>query len=344
MFMRFIVPSCAFALSLMVSSISCVDPAQAQTAQTQPADVLESQAATPLKSGDRLRITVAGFPDLSGEQMIAADGTVQLPMAGAINIGRLNSKEAADRISEALLPYVRRPQVALVVISLSSLQVTVTGEVVQPGPRLLSPYVEREAEDNASVVPVTLSRALLEAGGITPNADIQNVIIRRVAATSAKTGGERTEIKVNLWEAIHTGNLAADPKLYDSDEIIIPTAKSPGVDQQVALGSTIAPTKITVQVAGEVFKPGLLEVRPGTNVSAAIAAAGGPTDAADKDDIVLYRMAANGQLIQQTYEFGDPSPPLMNGDVIVVDKQSGRRFLDVVGSVLAPVRLLFGLF
>ena len=93
----------------------------------------------PLKSGDRIRLTVVGFPDMSGEQIIFSDGTIQLPMVGSISITGLSPGSASEAITTALTPYVRRPQISIVLLALSPLRVNVIGEVLQPGPRTLEP-------------------------------------------------------------------------------------------------------------------------------------------------------------------------------------------------------------
>jgi polysaccharide export outer membrane protein len=320
------------------------------------------QTATPLKPGDRLRLIVAGFPDLSGDQMVMADGTIQMPMAGDISVGGLTPTEATASITAALLSYVRRPQVGLSLLSLSPLRISVTGEVVHPGPRLLTPSnpqdqdITNERQDSS---PVTLSDALTLAGGITPNADLRNIVIRRASSSTAvsptavnptavnsiavnstpeeTTEGTRTEIKVNLWQAIVDGDLAANPRIYDGDEIVVPTAQVSSADQQASLASTIAPTIITVQVAGEVQRPGQIEISPNRGVSEAVAAAGGPTDDADLDSVELYRMSSEGRLERQTLEFGEASAPLMNGDLIVVDKTTTGGVLDFLGRLIPPI-------
>jgi Polysaccharide biosynthesis/export protein len=119
-------------------------------------------ASIPLKSGDRLRLTVVGFADLSGEQSVMADGTIQLPMAGSIVVGGLGSKAAVEAIQVALAPYVRRPQVGLTVLSLSPLRINITGEVLQPGPRSFDPARLRPTDPTSPSTlgrPVSLSEA-----------------------------------------------------------------------------------------------------------------------------------------------------------------------------------------
>lgn len=292
---------------------------------------------TPLKAGDRLRITVVGFPDLSGEQVILSDGTVQLPLAGSVSIQGLTPLQARQQLTTALLPYVRRPQVGLSILSVSPPRISISGAVLNPGPRLLVTSFNQPAP-----AAFTLSDVLSMAGGIAPNADIRNIVIRRALPDPAGPA-RKSDIRVDLWQALQ-GDLAANPAVYNGDEIIVPIAPLPPADQQALLTSTLAPTRITVQVAGEVERPGQIEMAPTASISSAVAAAGGLTDDADRDGVALLRMMPNGQLVRQTFEFGMPTPPLMNGDLIVVGKSRGSRFLETLGRVLSPLGQLFLLF
>ncbi len=304
-----------------------------------------------LKSGDRIRLTVTGFPDLSGEQIIMADGMLQLPLAGAIAIAGRTPTEAVSAITEALRPYIRRPQVGLAVVSIRPSRISVTGEVLRPGPRFV---VAMEPDRNASTPAntggesfQTVSYALLLAGGITPNADIRNVVIRRAELrpmgdrSEFPSQPEIAEIKVDLWQAIQRGDLASDPQILDGDEIIVPTAQVSSAEQQQFLASTVAPAKITVQVAGQVQRPGSVNIVPTSGVTAAIAAAGGLTDKANQKSIALLRMTAGGRLERQTFAFGQDSGPLKDGDVIVASKSFLSSALDTMGSVFNPLAPLF---
>ena len=369
-------------------------------AQTQTALPTEIQATTPLKPGDQLRLTVAGFPDLSGEQVILSDGTIQMPMVGVLRLSRLTPIQAVDLVKTSLQPYVRRPQVALSVISPSPLRVSVTGEVLQPGPRLLNPFVQQNQQNRGtgntgqSSSPVTVSDVLVLAGGITPDADLRNITIRRAVTSpvasdptpvnpsavsktlpllspqgslpilssgttafppassgipiaSASLPAQTmtpTEIKVDLWEAVKSGNLSADVRIYDGDEIIVPRAKANNAEQQALLTSTIAPAKITIQVTGEVNRPGQVDVSPTSRVIDSIAAAGGTTDKANKRAVELFRMSPQGQLERQTFDLDKPTVSLRNGDLLVVQKTGSSRFIDTLGRVFPPLTTLFYLF
>ncbi len=295
----------------------------------------------PLKSGDRIRLTVVGFPDMTGEQIILSDGTIQLPMVGPIPIAGLTPGPASLAITNALKPYVRRPQISIVVLALSPLRVNVIGEVLQPGPRTLEPTKNQTSSFGLPTIsPITLSDAVNIAGGITPNADLRNVTIRRTTVKAPRPGAplmaSRSEVKVDLWQVLQSGDLASDPQLNYGDEILIPTALISSPEQQALLKSTFAPTRIRVQVAGEVQRAGQVEVAASSGVSQAIAAAGGPTRDAKSRDIVLYRTSPEGRVESQKFDFGKDSVALRDGDLIVVGQTGSSKVLDFLGKLISP--------
>lgn len=321
-----------------------------------PEDASDPEDVNLLKSGDRLNVTVLGFPDLSGEQMVLADGTIQMPLVGSVSVRGLTPAQASTQLTEALRPYVRRPQVNISLLNIRPPRVSVTGEVRRPGPLVITPPNNSSptspAAPNMQPVDVaggelyTLSYALVLAGGLTPNADLRNIVIRREAPASqpGTSDSGKTEIRVNLWQILRSGNLSSDLRLQDGDEIVVPTASLNTADQQQLLSSSLAPTTISVQVAGEVNSPGQITIAPNADVNMAVAAAGGPARGAARNRIRLLRMAPNGQLEQQNFRFGEESVTLREGDVIVIERRGSQRFLDVVGQVLNPLNFLNFLF
>lgn len=298
---------------------------------------------TLLKPGDRLRLTVVGFPELSGEQVVMADGGLQIPLAGYVNIWGMTPNEATAIISDALIPYVRRPQVSLAIETLSPTRVSITGEVIRSGPLILD--TQQTAPNGA----VTLSEVLSLAGGVTPQADIRKIMIRRNSYALISSSGSVLpqrqpmgieEIEVDLWEAIQSGDLSVDISIYDRDEIIVPKAnQSLGADQQALLSSTVAPNQISVNVGGEVNRPGIVDIPPASNVNSAVAAAGGLTIDGAASNIVLLRTSEEGTVENYIYELGESSIPLRHGDSIIVSQSTRsqtRNFLDIFSRVLLP--------
>ena len=320
------------------------------TNDSEPTETLEFSDVTLLKPGDRMELTVIGFPELSGPQTVLADGSVQVPMAGSISVWGLTPAQVTSRIEQSLLPYVRRPQVGLTLLSIRPARVTVSGEVRRPGIyQIVQPDIPGTI-DNSETGNVegfqTISYALILAGGITPNADLRNVTIRRsqpaLVSIANRTEETQVEFKINLWDIIQDGDLSSDIRIYDSDEIIVPTAPIVNnADQQALLDSTLAPVSITVQVGGEVRQPGTVQIRPSDGINAAIAAGGGPTDAARTRRVYLLRMMPDGQLVRESYHFGrEDSGPLQDGDVVIVQRSNSRRILEFIGRILAPINTI----
>ena len=124
----------------------------------------------------------------------------------------------------------------------------------------------------------------------------------------------------------------------------MPTAVISMVEQRQLLSSTVAPLIITVQVAGEVRRPGSVQVSPISGASTAVAAAGGPTDKGRTKSIALLRLSVDGRLERQEFTFGDNNIPLRDGDVIVVDKSTFSNVLDTLGAVLNPLSSILSVF
>ncbi|MGA7954238.1 MAG: polysaccharide biosynthesis/export family protein [Gloeobacterales cyanobacterium] len=360
-------PSQSFSLMILTGFLSVGFPLTLAAApvQAETFNLSVDQAGNRLSPGDKVRLTVVGFPELSGEQVVLNDGTIQMPMAGDISLEGLSPVEAKDRITEAIKPYVRRPQVSLALLNRRTPRISITGEVNRPGPRQLNKSNPAQINEFTQAGPAefpTVSSSLLLAGGVTPNADLRNVIIRREGHSNASSPQPmasstlpqssnaspssdipKQEIKVNLWNAIRTGSLGDDPQVYDGDEIVVPAAQLAGPEQRALLASTVAPDKINIQVAGQVKSPGALTLAPNSDVTTAIAAAGGPTDKANTSAVSLMRMSADGKVDRQTFAFGQTSRPLMNGDVILVEKSGTSATLDFLGEAVGPLFPLYRL-
>jgi polysaccharide export outer membrane protein len=311
---------------------------------------------TLLKSGDRIAVTVAGFPELSGEHTVLADGSIQLPMAGRVFVSRRTPSQVSDLIAQSLLPYVRYPQVGITLVSLRPGRVLITGEVRNPGIHsMVRPDGTNNSDGENNEIRVaegyqTLSYVLQLAGGIKPQADLRNIVVRRAIndeqVALARGDNAQTEIQINLWQALREGDLDADIRIYDGDEIIVPVATEVNAsEQQLLLDSTFAPEAVTVLVGGEVRSPGEVTIQASDGINAAIAAAGGLNDGAD-NLVHLLRVGPNGEAIREDYRFGEEeSGPLLDGDVVVVDLTAGRRTLNFFGRLAAPLGILrlFGL-
>lgn len=111
-------------------------------------------AAYRLGRGDRLAVIVFGAPDLSANELIvAADGTIALPLVGTVKATGLTLDQLSDAVKTALLAgYVHDPKVSMQILAYRPFYIL--GEVKTPGEY---PYVPG----------MTVTTAAARAGGYT---------------------------------------------------------------------------------------------------------------------------------------------------------------------------------
>ena len=118
-----------------------------------------------LGTGDRVRVTVFGEPDLSGEFEIDATGKVSLPLVGDIRIGGQQLRQAEQTVADRLAQgYLASPRVNIEVLNYRPFYII--GEVNQPGSY---PYVNG----------MSVLTAVAVAGGYTYRAKQDRVILTR---------------------------------------------------------------------------------------------------------------------------------------------------------------------
>ena len=194
--------------------------------------------------------------------------------------------------------------------------------------------------------PPTITKAIQVAGGITSQADVRSVSIRRPTRS-----GQFRVINVNLWELLRTGDISQDVILQNGDTITIPTATAiDPAEATVLAGASISPNTIVVNVVGEVTRPGAIPVPPNTPLNQAVLAAGGFNTRAKKSKVDLIRLNPNGSvskrevevdLAQGINEAGNPT--LRNNDVVIVRRSTIASIGDTLGTVLSPVTNFLGL-
>ncbi|MFM7427682.1 MAG: SLBB domain-containing protein [Elainella sp.] len=219
-----------------------------------------------------------------------------------------------------------------------NLDIAVVGEVFRPG-------VYNLTNASAGSGRPTVTKAIQQAGGIKPSADIRQIQVRR----STRNGSEQL-ITIDFWQLFRAGDLTQDLALQQGDTISIPTAQSASAAEAAQVVATnLSPEKILVNVVGEVKQPGTVQVPANTTLNQALLAAGGFTDRSRKV-IELIRLNPDGTILQQQIEVDlaqgvnpQTNPLLWNNDVIVVDRTSTARLGDQLGNILGPLLQLLPL-
>jgi len=138
-----------------------------------------AQGETPvyrLGSGDRLRVTVFGENDLSGEFQVDGAGSVAMPLIGEVRARGLTVRELEKAVTVALQDgYLKRPQVSIEVLNYRPFYIL--GEVQRPGSY---PYVDG----------MTVLNAVALAGGYTYRARTTRLGIRRANDAEEREVGD----------------------------------------------------------------------------------------------------------------------------------------------------------
>ena len=118
-----------------------------------------------LGTGDKLRVTVFGQPDMSGEFAVDASGQVTIPLVGAVDAARMTVPELTKAITERLAKdFLVDPKVSVDVLNYRPFYVL--GEVKSPG-------------SYAYVVGINIRQAIAIAGGFNRRAKTSEVTLYR---------------------------------------------------------------------------------------------------------------------------------------------------------------------
>jgi len=312
---------------------------------TSAGDMRSIQIRRPRRGGPE-QVTTVNLQDFLDTGNLRQDVTIRdgdtifVPTASS-----LNTQEVRQRASANFSADITKP-----------IGVVIVGEVNRPGPYTVSASdlrstnqqtelgfvnIDQQQGGGAVVGLPTITRALKIAGGITTEADIRRVQIRRKIR-----GGTEQTILVNLWDLLQKGDATQDVLLQEGDSVIIPTASTVDLAEvsQVAT-SSFAPNAISINIVGEVIRPGALLVRPNTSLHQALLTAGSFNQLrAKKDKVELLRLNPNGTVSRRTIEVDfaqglnpDNNPTLRNSDVILVARSGFTRVADNINSFLQPV-------
>lgn len=297
----------AFGLgSLMVcgAALAQVPSDPGRTGQLQPAapGVLSTQALPSstiangrIGSGDVLRITVLGQPDLSAEVGVNDRGSIAVALIGDVPVAGLSTSAAAMRIADLLRAggFLLKPEVSVDAIQVRSQMVSVLGEVRQPGRYPIPGHL-------------TVLELLATAGGLTDNAE-QTVTLLRLADVSAPApasldavppaGGERIPIRLGDASVGGASRTSLDAELRTGDVVYVERKK-------------------LFYIHGEVNRPGAYPMEPGMTVMRAIALGGGANLRASFRRIDIHRTVEG---VDQPIRAGI-AEPVRPGDTVFVNE------------------------
>ena len=213
----------------------------------------------PLGSGDVLKISVYGNPDLALETRVSESGSITFPMVGAVAVGGLTPAAAEKLIADRLQSggFLRKAEVNILVTQFQGQLVSVLGQVNRPG---------RYPIDGKR----NLTDILALAGGASATgADTVDLIRTR--------NGKTTKEVINIVDMMQKGTLNKDLELAGGDLIFVERAPM-------------------FYIYGEVQKPGTYRLEPNMTVLQALSAGGGLSPRGTERNVRIKRKTADGKL------------------------------------------------
>ncbi|RJG04240.1 polysaccharide export protein EpsE [Noviherbaspirillum sedimenti] len=221
-----------------------------------------------LGSGDTLRISVYGHPDLSLETRVSESGNISYPLIGEVKVSGLSPAAAEKKISGMLERggYLRNPQVNIAIAQNQSQQVSVLGQVARPG---------RYPVDGRR----SLTEILALAGGTTPDAGDTITLVRT-------RNGKAIKENLDIQDMVKNGDMQKNLQLKTNDVIFVERAPR-------------------FYIYGEVQHPGTYKLERNMTVIQALSVGGGLSPRGTDRGVRLKRRDADGTLREITARHED---------------------------------------
>jgi len=325
-------PATSVALPLLLAALPAGTPAQASDQYI-------------LGAGDALDLQLHDARSYSGYLDVLSDGTAALPLVGTVMLEGLTLPQATSYLTQLYGRQLRRPELTLRLVRPRPVRVSLVGEVTTPGLYSMAPGNSASSADASRTVgtaafgPATLVDAIQKAGGVTVNANLRDVAVRR---RLPGRGDSYKMARFDLLSLVRDGDQINNPLLFDGDIVRVGRVAQPDAVATEVAANNLSPRQIRVNVMGEVNNPGRQELPAGTPLVQALLAAGGPRDMrADQGSVQLVRLNRNGSVTRQSFRLSldepvssQANPPLRDGDTIVVNRSALGRATDAVGGAM----------
>jgi len=143
-------------------------------------------------------------PDISGDVTVRPDGQITLPVIGEVQAAGVKPAALQATIAKAAGKYLTDPNVAVVVRTINSRRIFVTGRVTTPSGHLLKG-------------PLNVMQAIALAGGLTEYADSKNITVLR-----SKPNGQTERFRFNYNDVARGKNLEQNIQLLPGDTVVVP--------------------------------------------------------------------------------------------------------------------------
>jgi len=194
--------------------VPCLGAAAAASQQA-PAPSTPSGTSTPAPAGvalppgyvigsdDVLTIVFWRDKDMSAEVVVRPDGHISLPLLNDVQAAGLTPDQLRVQLEQAAAKYVAEPNATVVVKTINSRKVYITGNVIKGG----------EFPLNGEL---TVLQLIALAGGLQEYADSKNIVVTR------KENGKDRYFKFNYKDVMKQKHVEQNITLKPGDTVIVP--------------------------------------------------------------------------------------------------------------------------
>lgn len=274
-----------------------------------------------IRQGDNLLIAVIGQSEYSQSVHVRDDGRISY-FGGDIQVEGKTTEEITELISDFLLEeqLISKP---IIMVSLVSQEngVFVGGAVNTPGRYIITPESD-----------IDINRAIALAGGMTENADTQQVHLIRYNLSKLQD-----DSPIQTQEKSKIQDISTLVETYDL------STNKPIKDIRVNSNDLVYVTPLSViDIQGEVKGPGKIFIHKKIGIADALARVGGFTEEADMDSVV--KVSKDGTLLElsvgeefwKTKEENSKDIYLSDGDVLFIPNAFKVEPIYVNGYVRTP--------
>jgi polysaccharide export outer membrane protein len=251
----------------------------------------DTKANYQLGPQDEITVTVLRHPELTQSYTVPPDGNIDFPRAERLHVLGKTMAEVADALKQKYATFLLAPDVSVVLTKARVKYASVLGAVSKPG--------QYPIGDTTRV-----TELLASAGDLLGE--------RKELSATLKRGN--ADISVNLQSVLNGTDPASNVIVRENDLLQI-----------------IAPLKVAVTVGGKVKDAGQFQLRTGSTVAQALAAAGDVTESTDRAPLIITLTRGNQV---QRISWSDATMELREGDIIHVEEDVIKIF--VSGQVKQP--------
>ena len=248
---------------------------------------------------DKISVTIYGAVNENFNLNVDNNGKITIPKIGEKKVIGLSFYETKKMILEEMkVAYPNSTNILVDMSKYSSIQVTVSGLVKNPGIINLSTFS-------------TIKDALISSGGILANGSYRNIVLKRAG---------KIVKRFDLYSLVRYGDSSSDTFLQNGDVVFVNSLSK------------------KVSLSGDINQPSIYELRKGENFRKLISFASGFKASANKNAIKLKRYEDNTQKVYTISLDDLYKMTPKDGDKVHVYSKStiSAKYVTLKGNIVSP--------